>query len=205
MTDGAGDEGHSDAHGNTPFDDILDDLDRHGGDGEVAVSTIQDEIGDKSLGAFLFLPAILEISPLGGVPGVPTFLATIVAIVAVQVLIGRNHLWLPGFVRRAHVSGSKLCTAVGYLRGPARFIDRHFHDRLRWLTTTPFDRVVALACLVLALSVPPLELIPFATTIPMATIALLGLALLFDDGLLVIGGLSLAAIGSGLVAWQVLG
>ena len=201
---GATDGGGTGGHVNTPFDDILDDLDRHGGDGEVSVGTIQREIGEKALGAFLFLPAILEISPLGGVPGVPSFLAAIIAIVAVQVLIGRHRLWLPGFVERAHVSGSKLCTAVRYLRGPARFIDRFFHDRLRALTTAPFDRIVALVCLALTLTVPPLELIPFATTIPMATIALLGLALLFDDGLLVIAGLTLALGGMGLVAYEVL-
>lgn len=194
----------SEEHANTPFDDVLDDLERHGSDGQVSVATIQGEIGDRSLGAFLFLPAILEISPLGGVPGVPTLLASIVVIVAAQVVMGRDRLWLPGFISRAHVSGSKLCSAVGFLRRPARLIDRFFHDRLRALTTEPFDRVVALVCIVLALSVPPLEIIPFATTIPMATIALLGLALLFDDGLLVIAGLLLAVGGMGLVAWQVL-
>ena len=192
-------------HANTPFDDILDDLEAHGSDGEVSVGTIQDEIGDKALGAFLFMPAVLEISPVGGVPGVPTFLAAIIVIVAAQVLVGRHHLWLPGPMRRARVSGDRLCSAVRFLRRPARWIDRAFHDRMRWLTTVPFDRVVALACIALALSVPPLELIPFASTIPMATIALLGLALLFDDGLLVIVGLALAAGGMGLVAWQVLG
>ena len=190
---------------NTPFDDILDTLERHGTDGRVSVGTIQDEIGDKALGAFLVLPALLEITPIGSVPGVPTLLATVIVIVAAQVLIGREHLWLPGVIERRSVTGEALCAAVGVLRKPARFIDRTFHDRLRFLTTAPFDRVVALVCIALALSVPPLEVIPLASTIPMATIALLGLALLFDDGLLVLAGLGLAVGGMGTIAWQVLG
>ena len=190
--------------GNTPFDDILDTLERHGNDGEVSVGTVQDEVGDKALGAFLILPALLEITPIGGVPGVPTFLAGIIVIVAAQVMIGREHLWLPGFVERRTVSGAKLCVAVGVLRKPARWIDRSFHNRLTRFTTAPFDRVVALLCILLALSVPPLELIPFASTIPMATIALLGLALLFDDGLLVLVGLAVAALGAGFIAYEVL-
>lgn len=187
------------ARGNTPFDDVLDALERHGADDEVSVGTIRGEWGDRSFGALLFLPAMLEISPLGGVPGVPTFLALLIALVAVQVLLGRDGLWLPGWIERRSVAGEKLCTAVGWLRKPARFIDRHFHDRLTGLTTPPFDRVVALVCLVLAASVPPLELFPFASTVPMAAIALLGLALLFDDGLLVLVGLALAVgtIGTG--------
>lgn len=188
---------------NTPFDDILDTLEKHGSDGEVSVGTIQDEIGDKALGAFLILPALLEVTPIGGVPGVPTFLAAVIVIVAAQVMIGREHLWLPDLIERRSVSGDKLCTAVGVLRKPARWIDRSFHNRLEQFTTTPFDRVVALLCIVLALTVPPLEVVPFASTIPMATIALLGLALLFDDGLLVLVGLAVAAIGMGFIGYQV--
>ena len=177
---------------NTPFDDILDALERHGSEDEVAIRTIRREIGDKSLGAMLFLPAILEISPIGGVPGVPTVLAAIIAIIAVQVMLGRDGLWLPDLIEKRKVSGESLRGAVTWLRRPARFIDRHLHNRLERFTTPPFDRFVALVSLVLATTVPPLELFPFASTIPMAAIALLGLALLFDDGLLTIVGLALA-------------
>ena len=191
--------GSVETHANTPFDDILDALERHGAEREVSVGRVRREFGDKSFGAMLFLPAILEISPIGGIPGVPTFLALIIALIAGQVLLGRRTLWLPGFVENRTVSGEKLCGAVEWMRGPARFIDRHFHDRMGWLTRPPFDRTVALLCLLLACSVPPLELFPFASTVPMAAIALLGLALLFDDGLLVLAGLVLAVatIGAG--------
>lgn len=188
---------------NTPFDDILDALERHGSDGKVAIGTVQDEIGDKALGAFLVLPALLEITPIGGVPAVPTFLAIVIVIVAAQVAVGREHLWLPDMIERRSVAGGKLLVAVRVLRRPAVWIDRSFHNRLTRFTTKPFDRIVALICILLALTVPPLELVPFASTIPMVTIALLGLALLFDDGLLVLVGLGMAIIGMGLVGYQV--
>ena len=189
---------------NTPFDDILDALARHGSDGEVSVGTMQDEVGDKALGAFLTVPALLEISPIGGIPGVPTLLAAIIVIVAAQVMVGREHLWLPDVIERRSVSGEKLCGAVNFMRKPARWIDRSFHNRMTRFTTSPFDKGVALVCILLALTVPPLELVPFASTIPMATIALLGLALLFDDGLLVLVGLAIAAVGMGFIAYEVL-
>ena len=186
--------------GNTPFDDILDALERHAGEDSVSVGAVRRELGEKSFGAMMLLPALLEISPIGGIPGVPTLLALIIVLIAAQVLLGRDTLWLPGFLERRAVDGDRLAGAVEFMRRPALFIDRHFHDRMDWLTTPPLDKVVALVCIVLAASVPPLELFPFASTIPMAGIALLGLALLFDDGLLVLAGLVLAAatVGTGI-------
>jgi len=61
--------------------------DRH----KVSVSDIQDKIGQRSFGPFLFVPALIEISPVGGIPGVPTMLALIIALFAVQMLFGRDH------------------------------------------------------------------------------------------------------------------
>ena len=120
------------------------------------------------------------------------FLAALIALIAAQVLIGRRSLWLPGFVANRTASGENLREASEKLRKPARYIDRTFHNRLERFTTAPFDRAIALVCIVLCLSVPPLELLPFASTVPMAAIALMGLALLFDDGLLALVGLFLA-------------
>ena len=190
--DGRGDGPGGGAGMNTPFDDILDALAGHADEDRVTVGRVRREFGEKSFGAMMFLPAMLEITPIGGIPGVPTFLALVIALIAAQVLLGRDGLWLPGWMERRSVDGEALAGAVAMLRKPARFIDRHFHGRMEWLTTAPFDRVVALLCLALACSVPPLELFPFASTVPMAGIALLGLALLFDDGLLVLAGIALA-------------
>ena len=70
------------------------------------------------------------------------------------------------------------------------------------------QRLAALAVIALALTVPPLELIPFASTIPMATIALFGLGLLFEDGRLVLVGwiasMAAAIALTVLVPWEAL-
>lgn len=54
-------------------------------------------------------------------------------------------------------------------------------------------KLAAACCIILALTVPPLELLPFATTVPMVAIAAFGLALLVRDGLLMIIAMLLAA------------
>ena len=189
---------------NTPFDDILDTLSSHEGERNVTVREVVDEFGGKSFGPLLALPALLEITPIGGIPGVPTFLASLIALIALQVLIGRRSLWLPGFIANRSTTGDKLREASEKLRTPARYIDRTFHNRLERFTTAPFDRAIALVCIILCLSVPPLELLPFASTVPMAAIALLGLALLFDDGLLSLVGLAFAVATLGVAGYLVL-
>jgi len=64
-------------------------------------------------------------------------------------------------------------------------------------------RLSAVACILLALTVPPLELLPFASSAPMAAIAMFGLALLVHDGALMIAAWLLAgmavAFGFGLL------
>ena len=154
----------------------------------------------RSYGPFLLIPALIDISPVGGIPGLPTALGLIIIIVAAQMLFGRKHLWLPGFIERRSISAEKACRSTKKLRGLAKWLDRWFHGRLPYFTKGPFVRGAAIFCILLALTVPPLELLPFATTAPMAAIAAFGLALLVRDGLLMIiaTALALAAVGIGI-------
>lgn len=173
-----------------------------GGDA-VSVKTIVDAFDNRSYGPFLLVPALLEISPIGGVPGVPTVIAAVIVLFAIQILAGRETMWLPGFIARRSISSKKLRKAVDKLRPVARFMDRWFHGRLAWLTKGPFLKGAALACIFLACTVPPLELVPFASTAPMAAIAAFGLAMLVRDGALMIVAyaLSVLTIGIGINLW----
>jgi hypothetical protein len=166
----------------------------------VSIGDVVQHLGHRSYGPFLLVPALIEITPVGAIPGVPTFLALIIVLVAAQMLFGRKHLWLPGLIDRRGVSGGKLGKAADKLRGVARFLDRWFHNRLPALTGGPMPRIVAALVIVLAATVPPLELLPFASTAPMAAIAAFGLALLVRDGMLMLlaGLLALGALGLGL-------
>lgn len=160
---------------------------------DVAIADIVERLGHRSHGPFLLVPALIEMSPIGAIPGLPTFLAVTIAIVAVQIPFGRDHLYLPGFIARSHVSGAKLRKATGKLRGIARFMDRHFRRRLNALTGRQGALVASVAVIALCCTVPPLEFLPFASTAPMAAIAAFGLALLARDGALMILALLLSA------------
>lgn len=175
-------------------EDILDSLHQAAEtEGRITVQDTVEALGDRGWGPFLFVPAIIEISPIGGIPGVPTLLATIIAIFAVQIAWGRDHMWLPGILGRRGVSTGRMRYAIDKVRPVGRWLDRWFHGRLPQLTSDRLTRIAAGLVVVLCLSVPPLELFPFASTAPMATIAMFGLGLMFRDGLLMAIGFALAA------------
>lgn len=151
---------------------------------DITVSQIVERFGGRGFGPFLLLPALIEISPVGGIPGLPTALAAIIIIVAAQIIIGREHLWLPEFINRRSVSSNKVRKAVGKLRPLARWLDRWFHGRLPLLVSAPFVKVAAVVVILNCVSVPFLEIIPFASTIPMAVVIAFGLAMTVRDGVL---------------------
>lgn len=176
---------------------LLDSLARLGDEQDaVSVGRIRETVGDRSFGPFLLVPALVEVSPVGSIPGVPTILAAVIILFAVQILVGRDHLWLPGFIERRELNGGKLAAGMRKVLPVARWADRIVRPRLRWLTRRPWSSVAALACVALAATTPLLEVVPFASTVPMAGVALIGLALLTRDGvvLMLAAALSLAGL-----------
>ena len=183
---------------------ILDELRDASHDGKVTVGEMADALGHRGAAPFLVLPPLIEISPIGGIPGVPTFLAVVVAIFAVQIALGWEHPAIPGVIERRGVDGGRLREAADKLRPLARRLDGWFRGRLEWLTTKPSKQVAMGVVLLLCVTVPFLEVIPFASTLPMGAILFFGLALLFHDGLLMLGGFALAALAIAGMGWVLL-
>jgi hypothetical protein len=156
--------------------------------------TLVHSFGSRSYGPLLMLPPLLEISPLGGVPGVASAMALLVVLIAGQAVLGRRCVWLPKVLARRSLASARVHAAADKLRPLAGRLDRWFHGRLHALTQGAAVRAAGVACILLACTVPPLEFIPFASTAPMAAIALFGLALLVHDGaLMVVAFVSAAA------------
>ncbi len=169
----------------------------------VTVHQLREEIGERSFGPFLVVPALIELSPIGGIPGLPTVIAIIISLFCVQIAFGRKHLWLPDFVEKRKMPGEKLQRGLHFVRPPARWIDKILKPRLRWITKPPALQVVAVLCVLLAATVPPLEIVPFASSLPMGAIALFGLALMVRDGAVAILAGCLAA-GTGYMLYTTL-
>jgi len=175
--------------------DILDDLEELAeGNEQVSIADTIEAFGERSWGPLIMVPALLEITPIGGIPGVPSFLALVVALVAVQMVIGHDHLWMPGFIENRCVEADKLEKAADKLRGPGKRLDRWFHGRWCRFTRNPWHKIAGVLILALCVTVPPLELLPFASSGPMIAIAFFGLALMVRDGLLMLVATGLAVV-----------
>lgn len=169
------------------------------GQGEVSVGDVLDHIGKRSFGPLILLPSLLLITPIGGIPVLPTFFALLVAMLALQVMFGRNSLWLPDVIRSRVLPRQRLMQATDKARPVARKLDGLFGKRFEGLTRAPAPRVAAGLALMLCLTIPPMELVPFGAILPVSGIALLGLAITLRDGLVmaVAGLTSLAGLIGG--------
>lgn len=164
----------------------------------VTVGDMQDEIGHRSFGPCLFVPAILELSPVGGLPGVPTVLGVIVVFFAAQLLLGHDRFWLPGVLVRRQIPGQRLNSGMKKIRPVARAIDKVLRPRLPAVMTPVWLKVAAVLCVALCLAVPALELVPFASSVPFTAIALFGLALIARDGLAMVLAFAVACAAAAL-------
>ena len=91
--------------------DVLDRVQEcanNSSDCRVSVQNVHTAIGEKGFGPLLFVPALIELTPIGSIPDVPTFLAVIIVLVAGQVLVERKQFWIPGFIARREVRSERL-------------------------------------------------------------------------------------------------
>ena len=181
-------------------EDVIGELDELASQNdEVCIGDVLDDFGARSFGPVIMIFALVEITPIGAIPGFPTALASIIALIALQLLFGKEHIWMPQFIQKRAVESKKLHKSVGKLRGIAHWLDEHSKDRLSALTQGVWLKVAALAIIILCVTVPPLEVLPFASSGPMLAIAAIGLALIVRDGLVMLFALALAvaALGGG--------
>lgn len=168
--------------------DLLDVLETAAGGSTVSVAQVLEGIGERSFTPLVLAISVLMVSPISGIPGLPTLSALLIVLVGVQGLLRRRHLWLPGVLMRREIAARHLNRAVGWLRRPAAWVDRHSYPRLRALTKGP-ARVVALAlCVLVPMMWPALELLPFVTSAGAAAVALIAFGLFIHDGLYVLLG-----------------
>jgi len=186
-----------------PLSDLLDaELSGTKGQEKVSLGDLLDNAGHATYGPLLLVPALVALSPLGGIPGVGPVCGTILVLLAVQILFGRRSPWLPGVLLRWSFDRSRLAKTVRSTRDWVRRIDALIGPRWTALTRPPFVQIVAVAIVFLALSFYPLEFIPFATAAPAGAATLLALGLTARDGLLVVLGLAVTALAGWLVvAW----
>lgn len=176
------------------LEDLLDRLGK-GTDGDtITLEEVRDAIGHRAYGPLLLAIGGINISPIGMIPGIWWFTATIALIVAFQLLISANEPWMPKGLLEHSFSRDRLEKTQDALRPWARRIDRFIKPRWQVLTRAPMLQVVALIAMAMAILTYPLSMIWGAGFFPGMALLLIGLGLTARDGVVLTTGGAFAGL-----------
>ena len=166
----------------------------------VSLELIQSLAGQRSAGPMLLLPALVAISPLSIIPGLPTLVGINTILVAGQVAFGHETIWLPKWLKERELPAKHARKLLKFLGPASEVADGVAKQRASWITGPLMRRMGAGVCVLMGMIMPFLEFIPFATTWASSTVAVYALAITARDGLLAVawGGLVLAVISTAL-------
>lgn len=170
------------------IEELLDKVDDETDKCELVVEDVVEALESRGYGPMLLFVALLALMPTGAIPTVPTVVAVLIILISGQMLMGRKHPWLPKFLRERGIEKEKFRDARDKTSTVIEKLDRVVKPRMHWVFHGPVVKLVAGTCLLIAMTMPPLELLPFAVFVPAAAIGLFGAGLTVRDGLLIILG-----------------
>lgn len=174
--------------------EVLDHLESSAHGESITVEEVIETLGRKSFAALMLVFSLISTSPASAIPGLTATVAGIVFILVVQMIAGRDCVWLPAFITKRRMSTAKLCKGIGWLRRPVQFIERFLKARLTFFFHRPWFWLPLILILALTMFMPFMEVVPTSGSIASAVIALFAAGLLTRDGALVL--LSLILLSS---------
>jgi hypothetical protein len=169
--------------------ELLHALAQQPGRERVSVRDLINALGDRALGALLFLFAFPNVLPVP--PGTSALLGLPLLFLAAQLMIGRRP-WLPAVLSARSMAHADFAALVHRITPWLKRAERLLRPRLSWLALPPMENAIGALCLLLALVlVLP---IPLGNVLPAVAISLLALAVLERDGLWVLAGLAVAVV-----------
>jgi len=156
----------------------------------VTVAEILDALDNRAFGLATLLFAIPSVIPMP--PGVPTVVGIALFIVSLQMVMGRQELWLPNFLSKQGFSRKSLVSGFEKIKPQLELLEKFSRPRLLILTgkiaTVLIGIVIMVMSIILILPLPPGGNFP-----PALACAVLGMALVERDGIIVLIGLAVTA------------
>jgi len=151
-------------------------------------------LGDRAPGFILLALAIPAIVPTPGVPAGMVF-GTVLGVVALQMIVGRDQLGVPGWLSRRRVRRRTVETVIEKATPLVERVETRLRARYPSMTHAPVLR--PLGVFVLFMGVLIALPIPFGNTLPGLAVLVIALGLIAGDGLAVVAGLGLGAAATG--------
>lgn len=183
-----------DASGGHAFSAVLLEL-GEGDEEKLGVDELIGAFGDRAFGAVMLVFALVSALPLP--PGSTTITGVPLVLMAAQLAIGRERLWLPRRVCSASVSRHNFASGLKRVLPALRFAERLTRPRLAALVGQRGQQVAGVVCCLLAiiLALP----VPLGNIAPAISIALFSLGVMQRDGAAVIAGAVAAVLSIGIL------
>ncbi|WP_394224348.1 exopolysaccharide biosynthesis protein [Alteromonas gracilis] len=149
----------------------------------------------RGFGPMLALPSFIACTPIGAIPGIPSLAGGTILLIALQILLGRRHPWLPKKVLELQCDADQLRYIVGKVKPIAVRVDRFLVPRCFFMRQTIFRSFIALCCVGCGIVMIPLELIPFMGLVPAFAVFIMAIGMATDDGAVALVGVSLSLFG----------
>jgi hypothetical protein len=166
----------------------------------ISVGTLFTELGDRTFGMALVFLGLLNAVPMP--PGFSAITGSVIMLVALQLIIGRHRLWLPGFFTRRSMLRADFRTGVERLAPVMRRVETLFRPRFAFLTEGVAERLIGVfvfgLAFVIFLPIPVVGNIP-----PAIAIIILAHSLIERDGLAMLAGLAAGTLAVVLI-WKLI-
>ncbi len=168
----------------------------------IQLSEIGRSLGNRSFGLLLLVFALPNAQPIG-FPGLSTITGIPLALIALQMVLGREQPYLPAWLGRRSLPGREFSQLVEKTTPWLARIERLLKPRLGWMTGKRGERVLGAFCLTLAaiLMLP----LPLGNLLPGISIVMLALGLMEKDGALILVGLTVGLAGIALASGVIWG
>jgi hypothetical protein len=168
---------------------------------KVSIKDVLEVVGEASFVPAMLVPALVVVTPLSGIPALSSICGITIALIAAQYAAGRDHVWLPDWLLRRKVSGTRLCQSMVKISAFTKWLDRVTTARITIFFHRPLKWLLPLACFLFGAAMPFLELVPFSSSLLGLCVVLISVALLTRDGLLAMIGFLPAAGAIYVLVW----
>jgi hypothetical protein len=144
-----------------------------------------EAFGERGFGAVILMLSLMALLPWP--PGGKAVFSAPIILIAAELALQRDKVWLPRWLMKATVSRATYQSASQKILPRLRQVERLTRPRIPVLTGEAADVVVGVICILLALmmALP----VPFGDALPGLTLAIFGLAIIQRDGVFIIAGL----------------
>jgi hypothetical protein len=184
---------HSDSR---PFSEVIEDIGEKD-DPKLYLGELVNAFGERGIGALMLFLGLIS-AVIGAIPGSTTLIGAPLLILALQLVVRRDQLWMPKWILKRSIDRQNYRVGISKVLKPLRRIERLSRPRLSIMTSDVGEVLIGLACtgLIIILMLP----IIFANLVPSLVVAGFGFGLMQRDGVVIIIAW-VGAIAFSLAAW----